>query len=59
MADISLRKSFLPKGVGLGYIHLGKNDSGESHLKIFNDKNCGFDYSGEYFVMFSDERSEV
>ena len=55
MDALPLRQSFLPTGVDLCYFDIRKSDN-QISLNQFNVEKCGFDYSGKYFVMFSDER---
>ena len=57
MSAAPFRQTFLPHGVDLASIYLGENDSGESKLGMLQKESCGFEYSGKYLVMFSDERS--
>eukprot|EP00111_Clytia_hemisphaerica_P002174 TCONS_00006109-protein len=52
MAAIPLQQSFLPANVALGDIYLPEKNSYETPCK----KVYGFDYTGKYFVIFTDER---
>ena len=52
---LPIRQTFLPSGIKESEIRLRKFDFTSYPLKL-DRENCGFDHSGKYFTIFSDER---